>query len=405
MKANTGKLPQARHAELFVEEIGDDLLVYDADRRSAHRLNAMAAWVWRHCDGKTTVAQATQLLSAELQHPVEEELIWLSLETLENAQLLLTPVKRREAATEESRRALFQRMAVAGAVLLLPVITPLTQPAAAQGESTQPLTVKVGAIPALKFREAAITGVAEKDIGIYGWSQKWHGVQGYSDTTKEANAAGVKGTTNDGVGVMGTSKTGRGLWGFSGTGPGAYCESDTSYGVHARTSTGTALYAEYLGKGSGRAGFFKGDVEVTGDIRLTNADCAEDFDIVDAENIDPGAVMVLSPEGGLQLSDRAYDKRVAGVISGAGDYKPGLILDQRATGNPRKPVALMGKVFCKVDAKFGSIEIGDLLTTSDTPGHAMKASDSGKAFGSVLGKALKPWSQGEGLIPILVTLQ
>jgi hypothetical protein len=49
--------------------------------------------------------------------------------------------------------------------------------------------------------------------------------------------------------------------------------------------------------------------------------------------------------------------------------------------------------------------MGDLLTTSSTPGHAMKAADALKAFGSIIGKALRPFKQGQGLIPILVALQ
>ena len=115
--------------------------------------------------------------------------------------------------------------------------------------------------------------------------------------------------------------------------------------------------------------------------------------------------MVLCDEGTLQPSDDAYDKRVAGVISGAGDYKPGIVLDKRQSPGNRQPVALMGKVFCKVDAQFGAIEVGDLLTTSPTPGHAMKTSDPLKAFGAVIGKALRPLTEGQGLIPILIALQ
>jgi hypothetical protein len=66
---------------------------------------------------------------------------------------------------------------------------------------------------------------------------------------------------------------------------------------------------------------------------------------------------------------------------------------------------LIGKVYCKVDAGYGAIEIGDLLTTSPTPGSAMKANDPLKAFGAVLGKALRPLTEGQGLIPVLVALQ
>jgi hypothetical protein len=167
------------------------------------------------------------------------------------------------------------------------------------------------------------------------------------------------------------------------------------------SDTGIGVY----GKGGRLAGFFEGDVEVTGDLRLTNADCAEDFDVSGADKVEPGTVMVLGTEGSLAQSQHAYDKRVAGVISGAGDYKPGIVLDrQQARGN-RQPIALMGKVFCKVDAQFGAIEVGDLLTTSPTPGHAMKTSDPLKAFGAVIGKALRPLIEGQGLIPILIALQ
>ncbi len=148
-----------------------------------------------------------------------------------------------------------------------------------------------------------------------------------------------------------------------------------------------------------------GDVEVGGDIRLTNADCAEDFNIGTELLVEPGTVMVLGEDGALFPSQHAYDKRVAGVVSGAGDFKPGIVLDKQISENNRQPIALLGKVFCKVDAGHGTIEIGDLLTTSPNPGHAMKADNHFKAFGTVIGKALRPLSEGQGLIPILIALQ
>jgi hypothetical protein len=151
-----------------------------------------------------------------------------------------------------------------------------------------------------------------------------------------------------------------------------------------------------------------GNIDVTGlgsDIRLTNADCAEDFDVWGMNRVDPGTVMVLGAEGALFESRHAYDKRVAGVVSGAGDYRPAIVLDGRKTSGNRQPIALMGKVFCKVDAQFGTIEVGDLLTTSPTAGHAMVASEPARAFGTIIGKALRSLASGEGLIPILVALQ
>jgi hypothetical protein len=118
--------------------------------------------------------------------------------------------------------------------------------------------------------------------------------------------------------------------------------------------------------------------------------------------------MVLGPEGVLSPSSSPYDRRVAGVVSGAGSYRPGITFDSAGKGesaHPRLPIGLLGKVFCKVDAAYGPIEIGDLLTTSPTPGHAMRASDHLQAFGAVLGKALRPYHAGQGLVPILISLQ
>ena len=142
-----------------------------------------------------------------------------------------------------------------------------------------------------------------------------------------------------------------------------------------------------------------------GDIILKNADCAEDFEIEDAAGLEPGTVLVIGEGSRLRMSQREYDKRVAGVISGAGNLKPGIILGRSQRSGTRLPVALMGRVFCKADDSNGSIEVGDLLTTSGVPGYAMKASDPMRAFGAVLGKALEPLTKGTDLIPVLVALQ
>ena len=237
------------------------------------------------------------------------------------------------------------------------------------------------------------------------------------------NTAGGDGVSGMGRrGVVGESPTFQGVFGKSGDNAGVVGESDRQFGVFGIAhsgfagvigindggGTGVAADSNGIGvhaKGGRLAGFFEGDVEVTGDIRLANADCAEDFDVSGAVEVEPGTVMVLGHDGALSESQQAYDKRVVGVVSGAGDYKPGIVLDKQQTSSNRQPIALMGKVFCKVDASYGPIEVGDLLTTSPTLGHAMKTSDPLKAFGAVIGKALRPLSEGQGLIPILIALQ
>jgi hypothetical protein len=142
-----------------------------------------------------------------------------------------------------------------------------------------------------------------------------------------------------------------------------------------------------------------------GDIVLNQADCAEEFDVSPDVGVEPGTVVVLDEEGRLRPSDEPYDHRVAGVVSGAGDFKPAILLDKKDQRGSRLPISLTGKVYCKTDAQYAEIKAGDLLTTSPTVGHAMKALDSARAFGAVIGKAMRPLSGGQGLIPILIALQ
>jgi hypothetical protein len=141
----------------------------------------------------------------------------------------------------------------------------------------------------------------------------------------------------------------------------------------------------------------------TGDVVLFNADCAEEFDV--AEEVDPGTVMVLGADGSLVASHEPYDTRVAGVVSGAGSFAPALVLDRRDSGRRRAPVALMGKVYCWLDADAGTVRVGDLLTTAERPGHAMRVVDRVRAFGALVGKALAPLQSGQALVPVLIGMR
>jgi hypothetical protein len=167
---------------------------------------------------------------------------------------------------------------------------------------------------------------------------------------------------------------------------------------------GVGLYAEGATYAAHLKGpvFHEGDHHCTGtltvdrDIALPASDCAEEFDIAPTVEVGPGTVMVLTESGALEPSQNAYDKKVAGIISGAGDYRPAMILDRQGSSENRMPIALVGKVYCKVDAQYGPIEVGDLLTTSPTAGHAMRATDPIKSFGTVIGKALRSLRAGQG---------
>jgi hypothetical protein len=278
--------------------------------------------------------------------------------------------------------------------------------------------------------------------GVFGKSINGEGVHGETNSPTFAAVAGISfSSAGNSAGVFGKSTTGEGVHGetnsptFSavaglsnaGTGnsAGVFGRSTAFEGVHGETDsltfaavagisrnpngTGPGVFGKSEGKGP--AGFFEGNAVVTGvltvdgDVILRNADCAEEFEMAVPEPAEPGSVMVLTNAGTLRISYRAYDKRVAGVVSGASNYKPGIILDKQNSQNTRQAIALLGKVYCKVDAQFAPVNVGDLLTTSDTPGHAMKATDQHRAFGAVIGKALGNLEGAADLLPILVALQ
>ncbi len=162
------------------------------------------------------------------------------------------------------------------------------------------------------------------------------------------------------------------------------------------------LYGDYQGTGESR--IVVNVVEITG-----GADLSEQFDVATgARAVEPGSVVSIDPAspGDLRLSTEAYDRKVAGIISGADGVKPGLLMGQKGTeADGEYPVALTGRVYCKVDASFGAIAPGDLLTTSPTPGHAMKVTDHTQAQGAILGKAMTALEAGQGTVLVLVSLQ
>ena len=279
------------------------------------------------------------------------------------------------------------------------------------------------------FGQAAnhgVVGIASdaSGIGVYGGSVAGVavGVKGESDTS-----VGVFGKSNKGSGVFGSAgQTGKNLDPATG---GTGVLGSGYIGVRGETQGGVAILARTFPPG-GEAGRFEGHVTVTGnhecggdllvrrnvtvngslvgtltiagnsDIQF--ADCAEDFEVAGSTDVVPGTLMALNDDGLVAPSVQEYDSRVVGVVSGGGNFRPGIILGRSNADSPTVPLALIGKAFCKVDADYGAIRVGDLLTSSPTEGHAMVVTDRGRALGAIVGKALRPLSSGRGAIPVLV---
>ena len=139
-----------------------------------------------------------------------------------------------------------------------------------------------------------------------------------------------------------------------------------------------------------------------------------------SELVEPGDVLVMHPEskGARRLCNRIADPSVVGIAGGestcideerlaeggAVELEQPVTTDVDSKPSLCVPIASVGSVVaCKVDAGYGAIEIGDLLTTSPTPGHAMRSYD--QAPGTIVAKALEALDAGTGVIQVLVMLR
>ena len=125
------RIPKARKEGLVVQQLDEEVLVYDRQRQTAHCLNPTAAWVWKRCDGKATIGAVAQALREQTGKPVEEELVWLAVEQLAKRHLLEAKVGKGHPTNGMTRREMVKRAGLAAAIAL-PAVTSLIAPKAAQ---------------------------------------------------------------------------------------------------------------------------------------------------------------------------------------------------------------------------------------------------------------------------------
>ncbi|MGE3181522.1 MAG: hypothetical protein AB7N71_07825 [Phycisphaerae bacterium] len=188
-------------------------------------------------------------------------------------------------------------------------------------------------------------------------------------------------------------------------------------GILARASEGTGSEFNLYDDGGGVQIQLDTDWNGTGNSRIVvdelqisgGSDLSEQFDVSDVNGaVEPGMVVCIDPNnpGKLVVSTAAYDRTVAGIVSGANGIKTGMYMGQKGSeADGQEAIALTGRVYCYVDATNGAIVPGDLLTTSATPGHAMKVEDHAQSQGAIIGKAMTGLDSGKGLVLVLVSLQ
>ena len=137
----------------------------------------------------------------------------------------------------------------------------------------------------------------------------------------------------------------------------------------------------------------RGRWTLTGASRMqaTYADLAEYYE--GDKEYEPGTVLVFGGDKEVTTTNIINDTRSAGVVS----TDPAYVMNHEQKGI-KVCLALAGRVPCKV---IGRVKKGDMLTTSATPGYAVKALNP--TLGAVLGKALEDKDYGEaGVIQVAV---
>ncbi len=231
------------------------------------------------------------------------------------------------------------------------------------------------------------TATSGNSTAVYGRNESPGGIAGLF-----ANAGGgtaVQATAN-GSGAAGDFSQ-------SGTGTVVRITNSNAGSVNAAlliTQTNTSVPALNVG------GIARVDI-----LEIAGADVAEKFPVT--EKVEPGMVVMIdaTSPGRLCLSRGEYNTRVAGVVSGANGLPAGTILGHMPGFEDAPPIAMSGRVWVHCDASRRAVEVGDLLTTSDRPGHAMTAADASRSHGAIIGKAMTALPAGEtGLVLVLINL-
>lgn len=234
--------------------------------------------------------------------------------------------------------------------------------------------------------------IAQTDLGIRAVGNS---AGGYFEDSNDTGQAWV----GDGhYGIHAVGFTAGGWFQSDSMGTGAAWVGYGDYGIKATGTTAGGWFNTVLVDGKTTTGV----LEITG-----GADVAEPFEVNGTARLPEGSVVVIDElePGALAVSSEPYDHRVAGVVSGAGGVRPGVLLSQGEWSDGETAVALAGRVYSLATADNGAIRPGDLLTTSAIPGHAMRATDPDRSQGAVLGKAMSSLEDGEGLVLVLVNLQ
>src|SRR5476651_382578 len=130
-QARNQSKPLARKEGLVIQALPDEVLVYDLDRDRAHCLNQTAAFVWQHCDGRTSTVEIARSLSKKVNASVDEKVVWFAIDQLGRNHLMATLPVPPQSVAGLNRREMVRALGLAAAVAV-PVVASIVAPTPAQ---------------------------------------------------------------------------------------------------------------------------------------------------------------------------------------------------------------------------------------------------------------------------------
>lgn len=151
--------PKARKEGILIQELSDEVLVYDLESHKAHCLNKAAAAIWEHCDGTKSVQDIALAMGSDLNAQADEAVVWHALDQLGKASLLEQRIPQPDGKPRLSRRELMRKAGIA-AMIAIPVVTSILAPkalaaATSCGSPCTPLSADCVAIPNCTFCPSA----------------------------------------------------------------------------------------------------------------------------------------------------------------------------------------------------------------------------------------------------------
>lgn len=132
MKLKNYDKPIGKTDNLIMQEVADEVLIYNLNTHKAYNLNRTSSAVWRNCDGSKDLSAVTRALQTKFKKPVSEDVVWLALEDLKKEGLI-----EFDAPADFNginRREVIKRAALSS-MIALPIIASLVAPTAASAAS------------------------------------------------------------------------------------------------------------------------------------------------------------------------------------------------------------------------------------------------------------------------------